>query len=125
MIRLAALFALLLVGASSACTIGPASSSGDAGTTDANAATGTIGDQCTRIYTALCTNAIQNCGQSFQLATCVQNGETMCCVDKCSHPAITPDVTIDSCVRAVSAESCNDVVNNAIPDVCRGVPATQ
>jgi hypothetical protein len=106
-----------------ACTITPNSPS-DAGPVDATA-TGTIGDQCTRVFTALCQRDISVCGASFDLNTCVMSGVTQCCGGTCSHAAISSDTTIDACVQAVSAEDCNSIVNNAIPAACAGVPRTQ
>lgn len=117
--------AALLGAVLGACTITPNAAS-DAGAVDARGA-GTIGDQCTRIYTALCQKDISACGAATDLNTCVTNGTTQCCgsSSSCGHGAITPDADIQACVDAVTAEDCNAITNNAIPSVCAGIPATQ
>ena len=116
-------FGLLAAGAVAGCTITPNGAT-DAGPVDA-AATGTIGGQCTRIWTVLCQRDISTCGAAFDLNTCVMNGLAQCCADKCSKPAITTDTAIQGCADAVTAEDCNLIVNNALPGACVGIPATQ
>lgn len=87
------------------------------------AGSGTIGDQCTRIYEVLCAKAINTCAQpGFTLADCVNNGKQSCCVDQCGHAAISTDDAVTACAKAVAQESCNDIVNNAMPPACVGVP---
>jgi len=123
-VRLRTLAFVAAAATSVAAACAPTSGHGDAGT-DANAAQGTIGDQCTRVYSALCAHAINDCAVAATLADCVANGKAACCVDRCGNAAITPDVTVNVCANALAVESCNDVATNAKPTSCNGVPATQ
>ena len=98
----------------------------DGGAATPEAGSGTIGDQCTRIYEVLCAKAINTCGESgFTLDQCVASNKTSCCVDKCDKPAISTDDAVTACANALAAESCNDIVNNAKPAECTSVPQLQ
>lgn len=103
----------------SACA--PANSNGADGG-DANAATGTVGDQCTRIFSAFCLHAINDCAIVDTPSNCVANAQVTCCADKCGKPAITPDRFIEPCVSAVKIEGCNGVAQSLRPTACEGIP---
>lgn len=104
--------------------IPPDSGTGDGGPDSGTSATGTVGQQCIRMYTALCNNAIDNCDfAGVSLADCVQNGETACCMDQCAAAAVTPDDVVAECVTALSMEDCNSVAQSLTPAECSGVPA--
>jgi hypothetical protein len=102
----------------------PATGSSDGGTT--GTATGTIGGQCTLMFTALCTHAINDCSETgFTLADCVASGQVQCCAASCSSKALSTDAVVNACINALEVESCNDVAVNAVPAQCMGVPALQ
>jgi hypothetical protein len=119
-----ALFGLLAL-LFAACTIGPQNGS-DAGASDANAATGTIGDQCGRISGAFC-NRLPGCAIAGSYTDCVASLKGPCCdqAGKCTAAAITPDVTVQTCVDAIGQEDCNLVANTKFPAECSGIPALQ
>ena len=99
-------------------------SKSDGGTTDANTATGTVGDQCTRISTAFCSRE-PGCAINGSITDCVAALKSPCCdqAGKCNSPAITPDITITSCVNGIAVEDCNLIANTTFPDICAGLPA--
>lgn len=107
------------------CTLTPNNGS-DAGVHEAAASTGTIGGQCTRIESAYCQHAINDClAPVGSLSQCVADGQIKCCSDKCGNPAKSPDTAVDTCVAAIAQESCNDIVNGGTPASCAGVPKLQ
>lgn len=103
----------------------PASSN----TTDSGvpAATGTIGDQCSRMANAFCSREPQ-CAIPVSQTDCVAALNSQCCATagKCASKAITPDVAIDQCVNDTSdptVEDCNRIANTMFAPSCMRIPA--
>jgi hypothetical protein len=94
----------------------------DAGAGDA--APQTVGDQCMQEFDALCSQAINRCGVAgFSVDQCVAADMSMCCSGSgCAVMSTSSAAAVDACIAAIDAEDCNDIVNNAVPAACQGVP---
>jgi hypothetical protein len=106
----------------------------DAGAGDAAAATGTVQDQCTKIWTAFCQDE-PSCAISESISQCVTDkiAGSGCCVgaSQCNAAAKTPDTYITACVtdmKALVPSYCYQVSNIAggsygmVPTSCQGLP---
>jgi hypothetical protein len=105
---------------STACTLTlPGSSdAGATGTSTAEAGVGTVGQVCTQILTELCTQAIDRCGYSYTIPTCVQGDMSMCCLTTCSEESDASASTVSSCKSAFDDEDCNAVTVGTTPSEC-------
>ena len=97
--------------------------------------TQTVSEQCTTIFTELCTQDISRCGEGgFSLDQCISANLPTCCTGcPCSGPS-TPACCTDAsqssssdvaaCTSAIDSEDCNLIANSNTPAECVGVPAT-
>jgi hypothetical protein len=126
----AAAVGVTLIAAASGCTITLPGADGGAGSEDsgtgaeAEAAAQTVGDQCTTIFTELCTQAINRCGlQGFSVDQCVSADMPSCCTGTvCNETSQSPASAVTGCTQAIDTEDCNALVNSMTPAACQGVP---
>jgi hypothetical protein len=99
---------------------------GDDGGTDAGSKsdvttqTQTIGDQCTAVFTELCTQAINRCGESgFTLDQCINADLPTCCIgSQCNQVSQVPSSTVSACTAAIDNEDCNLIATSNAPAEC-------
>jgi hypothetical protein len=102
------------------CTIQPLGTDAGANST----ATQTVGDQCSAIALAFCTEAIDSCGIPDSISDCIDNETPLCCSGSaCNAISRTSASALDACTAALRVEDCNSVVN-AGPSIaaCEGIP---
>ena len=93
------------------------------GTTSGASTSMTVLDQCTSIYTELCTQGMQRCGILESLSDCLANDVPSCCTGSvCSESSLSSSSAVDACKAALDAEDCNSVANGVAPSACQGVP---
>jgi hypothetical protein len=126
-----AIFALAFVLAAAACGCEITLPGSDAGAgSDASSGAGdastsqTVGDQCTTIFTELCSQAIRRCGlQGFTLDQCISANMPTCCSGSvCGETSRSSPDQVTACTQALDAEDCNALVNDTTPPACQGVP---
>jgi hypothetical protein len=91
-------------------------------TTDVVAQTQTVGDQCTTVFTELCTQAINRCGSTgFTLDECINaNLPTCCTASQCNQSSQVPASTVSACTTAIDSEDCNLIATSTTPAECMG-----
>ncbi len=120
------LVALALDAGTTACTLTlPGSDDGGAdgssGGTGGNAGNGTPTQQCTTVFTELCTQAISRCGlQGFSLDQCINANLPTCACEgsACSQASHFPTSDVSACTSAIDQEDCNAIINSVSPAAC-------
>jgi hypothetical protein len=117
-----------LVFTTPACTLTLPGADGGAESSDAaaeaEAAAQTVGDQCTAIFTELCTQAVNRCGlQTFSVDQCISADMPSCCTGSvCNETSKSAASDVTACTQQIDAEDCNALVNSTTPPACQGVP---
>jgi hypothetical protein len=96
----------------------------DAGASDAavEAATQTVGDQCTAIATEFCSQ-LPRCNIGGSVADCIASYTPQCCAGSvCNGTSKSPPSAIDGCKTSIDQADCNAIVNSQLPPACAGLP---
>ncbi len=114
---------LVLGGAACEITLPGDDAGGAGGGGDAAAAQNqTVGDQCSTIFTELCTQAISRCGLGgFTLDQCINANLPTCCTGSaCNDKSQFSASDVAACTGAIDSEDCNAVATNTTPSACTG-----
>jgi hypothetical protein len=80
----------------------------------------TLGDQCTTVFTQLCTQAITRCGDTgFTVDQCVSANLPTCCTGShCSQVSQLSSSDVSACTSAIAAEDCQRIALSSSPSQC-------
>jgi hypothetical protein len=110
-------------GLTSACEItlpGDDSGADSGSTTDVAVQTQTVGDQCSTVFTEICSQAITRCGDTgFTLDQCISANLPTCCTgSQCNQVSQVPSSSVSACTAAIDNEDCNLIANSNTPAEC-------
>jgi len=81
----------------------------------------TAGKQCGRVIDAYCKRAINDCGVTGTVDQCVSDGTNACCGTQCNVNATSSASSVDTCVSAMKALTCDEVNAGTVPASCNKV----
>jgi hypothetical protein len=87
---------------------------------DATLTSQTIGNQCTAVFTELCTQAITRCDVSgFTVDECINDNLPTCCTgSRCNQVSQFSSSDVSACTSAIDAEGCELIAMSNSPSQC-------